>query len=109
MNRTILLRRGMRALLLGSACLGALSWQAAQAQQSENGQLEEVVVSGIRGELQRNLDIKRDSEGLVDAITATDTGEFPDSDITAAMQRIPGVSISRGASSLNARVQPSTG
>ena len=86
-------------MLLGGACLGALNWQAAKAQQAGGDQLEEVVVSGIRGALQRDLDIKRDAEGLVDAISATDLGKFPDSDLAAAMQRIPGVSISRGVSS----------
>ena len=92
--------RSMRAILMGGACLGALSWQAAQAQQTQandNG-LEEVVVSGIRGSLQRNLDIKRDAEGLVDAISSTDIGKFPDADMAAAMQRIPGVTVSRGIS-----------
>ena len=61
MKSRILFGRSMRAILMSGACLGALSWQAAQAQQqagTENG-VEEVVVSGIRGSLQRNLDIKR--------------------------------------------------
>jgi TonB-dependent receptor len=99
----------MRALLMGGACLGALSWQAAQAQQANNDdKLDEVVVSGIRGALQRDLDIKRDAEGLVDAISATDIGKFPDSDIAAAMQRIPGVSISRGTAN-SGGVPTSTG
>lgn len=102
MKRRNMFGRSMRAMLMGGACLGALSWQAAQAQQTtDNGGngLEEVVVSGIRGALQRDLDIKRDSDGLVDAISATDIGKFPDSDIAAALQRIPGVSVSRGVSS----------
>ena len=99
MNSRILMGRSMRAVLLGGACLGALSWQTARAQQQADNPVEEVVVSGIRGALQRDLDIKRDAQGLVDAISATDIGKFPDSDLAAAMQRIPGVSISRGVSS----------
>ncbi len=111
MSSRVFMRRGMRAMLLGGACLGVMSWQSAQAQQQQQqpGELEEVVVSGIRGELQRNLDIKKDAEGLVDAITSTDMGKFPDSDIAAAMQRIPGVSISRGVSSMSSSVPTSTG
>ncbi|MHB8283915.1 MAG: TonB-dependent receptor plug domain-containing protein, partial [Caulobacteraceae bacterium] len=62
--------------------------------------VSEVVVTGLRGSLQRNLDIKRNSVGIVDAISAEDIGKFPDNNIAEAMQRIPGVTISRGPSSL---------
>jgi iron complex outermembrane receptor protein len=61
--------------------------------------LQEIVVTGIRGSLERALQIKRMSLGVVDAISAEDIGQFPDSSIGEAMQRIPGVSISRGVSS----------
>lgn len=110
MNSRIMFGRSMRAILMGGACLGALSWQAAHAQQSQTGEngLEEVVVSGIRGSLQRDLDIKRDAEGLVDAISSTDIGKFPDADMAAAMQRIPGVSVSRGVAN-SGGVPTSTG
>ncbi|GGY84371.1 TonB-dependent receptor [Cellvibrio zantedeschiae] len=56
---------------------------------------EEVIVTGIRQSLQRNMDIKRDASGVVDAITAEDIGKFPDSNIAASLQRVPGVSIQR--------------
>jgi len=56
---------------------------------------EEVVVTGIRGSLQRNLDIKRTAPGVVDAISAEDIGKFPDSNVAAALQRLPGLSIQR--------------
>ncbi len=61
---------------------------------------EEVVVTGLINSLQTNLDIKRKADGLVDVISATDIGKFPDVDLAAAMQRIPGVTISRGVSSI---------
>lgn len=57
--------------------------------------MEEVVVTGIRQSLQRNMDIKRNASGVVDAITAEDIGKFPDSNIAASLQRVPGVSIQR--------------
>jgi iron complex outermembrane recepter protein len=68
----------------------------------------EVVVTGIRGSLQRDLNIKRNSLGIVDAISAEDIGKFPDNNIAEAIQRIPGVSVSRGASSIGG-VPTSTG
>ncbi len=57
-----------------------------------------IIVTGIRGSLQRNLDIKRNAAGVVDAISSEDIGKFPDSNVAAAMQRLPGVSIQRSGS-----------
>ena len=57
--------------------------------------LEEVVVIGIRQSLAASADIKRDSQGVVDAITAEDMGKFPDSNLAESLQRITGVSIDR--------------
>jgi len=59
-------------------------------------QIEEVIVlGGIRGSLKRSMDIKRDSAGVVDAISAEDMGKFPDANLAESLQRITGVSISR--------------
>jgi iron complex outermembrane recepter protein len=60
--------------------------------------LQEIVVTGIRGSLERALQIKKMSLGVVDAISAEDIGQFPDSSIGEAIERIPGVSVSRGNS-----------
>ncbi|WP_082539598.1 MULTISPECIES: TonB-dependent receptor [unclassified Caulobacter] len=69
--------------------------QAQTSQASDQSVVEEVVVTGLRGSLQRNLDIKRNSAGVVDAISAEDIGKFPDSNVAASLQRLPGVSIQR--------------
>ena len=65
------------------------------SQANEPNVLDELVVTGLRGSLQRNLDIKRNSPGVVDAISAEDIGKFPDSNVAASLQRLPGVSIQR--------------
>ncbi|MDQ2075956.1 TonB-dependent receptor [Marinimicrobium sp. ABcell2] len=57
--------------------------------------LEEVLVTGIRASLERSMDIKRDSTGVVDAISAEDIGKFPDTNLAESLQRITGVSIDR--------------
>lgn len=62
---------------------------------AQTGELEEVVVTGIRSSLQRAQDIKRNSDGIVDAISAEDIGVFPDTNLAESLQRISGVSISR--------------
>ncbi|NJC34124.1 TonB-dependent receptor [Sphingomonas jejuensis] len=59
---------------------------------------QDIVITGLRGSLQRNLDIKRNSAGVVDVISAEDIGKFPDSNVAASLQRLPGVSIQRSGS-----------
>ncbi|MDP9421399.1 MAG: TonB-dependent receptor [Pseudomonadota bacterium] len=60
---------------------------------------ETIVVSGIRRSLQNAQNIKRNSDTVVDAITAEDIGALPDRSVTEALQRVPGVSINRFAGS----------
>lgn len=57
--------------------------------------IEEVTVTGIRGSLRASMDLKRSASGVVDAISAEDMGDFPDSNLAESLQRITGVSIDR--------------
>ena len=59
--------------------------------------------------MQQSLDIKRDSDGIVDAISAEDIGKFPDSNLATAMERIPGVTVSRAGVSLTGTGGTSSG
>lgn len=76
----------------------AATGAAPQDVQASPGPDEEIIVTGLRGSLQRNLDIKRESSGVVDVISAEDIGKFPDSNVAASLQRLPGVSIQRSGS-----------
>ncbi|MDN3640414.1 TonB-dependent receptor [Simiduia curdlanivorans] len=81
-----------------SMVLGAAAFSPAFAQtndQADAEQLEEIVVTGIRGSLQRSMDMKRDARGVVDAISAEDIGKMPDTNLAESLQRITGVSIDR--------------
>jgi TonB-dependent receptor len=49
----------------------------------------------VRASLERSIAIKRDSFGVVDAISAEDIGKFPNTNLAESLQRIPGVSIDR--------------
>jgi TonB-dependent receptor len=73
---------------LASAILAAMMAQASNAQE---GQIEEVVVQGIRASLTKALDIKRENIQIVDAIVAEDIGKFPDNNVVEALQRVTGV------------------
>ncbi len=67
--------------------------------------VEEVVITGMRASLEKSLNIKRESTGVVDAIVAEDIGKFPESNVAEALQRIPGVYLSRdGASNEGNRI-----
>ena len=69
---------------------------SAQDQDEEFDEVvETVVVTGIRSSLKKSMAIKRDSIGVVDAISAEDIGKFPDTNLAESLQRITGVSIDR--------------
>src|SRR3546814_15482885 len=56
-------------------------------------------VTGIRESLANAQEIKRNSDTIVDAITASDIGALPDRSVTEALQRVPGIAINRFAGS----------
>ncbi len=57
--------------------------------------LDVVEVRGIRGSLTSSMNLKRDSQGIVDGIVSEDMGKFPDTNLAESLQRISGVSIDR--------------
>jgi TonB-dependent receptor len=59
------------------------------------GAVQQVVVSGIRQSMASSLNLKRNSDGIVDGIVAEDIGKFPDTNLAESLQRISGVSIDR--------------
>ena len=79
-----------------SAVAMAVGSQSAFAQDAAiDDQPAEIVVTGIRASLSAARDIKRDAQGVVDAISAEDIGKFPDTNLAESLQRITGVSIDR--------------
>src|ERR1700727_2145529 len=93
-------RMGLSGLALGSMAFGGQVYAAPADSSSTDSDLTEIVVTGIRASLQKSLDIKKDSDGIVDAISAEDIGKFPDSNLAAAMERVPGVTVTRAATTL---------
>ncbi len=85
------IRRG-GALLCALALVGT---GQSFAQGSDDDAIEEVVVKGYRSSLERAIDLKRDAVNVRDSIVAEDIGKFPDLNIAEAIQRIPGVAMSR--------------
>lgn len=91
---------GMAKKLLMGASICVLSTTlsiSAVAQDTQLGEEDEVVATGIRQSLQNAQTIKRDADTFVDSITASDIGALPDRSVLEALQRVPGISISRFA------------
>lgn len=82
-----------RALL--SVGVSALAMGVAAPALAQDAGDDMIVVTGVRASLESAMNIKRDESGVVDAISAEDIGEFPDTNLAESLQRIPGVSISR--------------
>src|SRR6195256_1351374 len=102
-------RAAIRAALgYGSAsCLAMMAATGAMAQDgtgqtagatadAQNGDaMGEIIVTGIRASMATARAIKRDSQGIVDAIAPEDIGKLPDTNLAESLQRITGVSIDR--------------
>jgi len=82
------------AAVIACSVAGTAAAQDAPATASV-GEENAIVVTGIRRSLEAAADIKRNSVGVVDAITAEDIGKFPDANLAESLQRISGVSIDR--------------
>lgn len=57
----------------------------------------DVIVQGIRENLESALSRKRNADTVVDSITADNIGSFPDKSVAEALERVPGVTVSRFA------------
>lgn len=78
---------------LGEQVPPASGAPAAQSTVTPQGQA--IVVTGIRASLRSARNIKKNSEQIVDSITAQDIGALPDRSVSEALQRIPGVTLQR--------------
>jgi iron complex outermembrane recepter protein len=67
----------------------------APADQPQQQQLEEVVVTGLRASFESSLEDKRLSQVVQDSINAEELGRFPDADVADSLQHIPGITIDR--------------
>src|SRR6478735_1627912 len=66
---------------------------------AEPGSKNAIVITGTRRALRTSQQIKRNADTVVDSITATDIGAFPDKSVAEALQRVPGITVSRLQSS----------
>lgn len=73
--------------------------QEAADDEEQGEEFEEIVVTGVKSSLMSAQAIKRNAGTVVDSITASDLGAFPDKSIAEALQRVAGITVERFASS----------
>lgn len=93
---------GLRAtrLLAGSAAatlaIALASPAMAQSATAQDAQVaDDIIVTGYSRSLEEAIAIKRETIGFSDSIVATDIADFPEQNLSEALQRIPGVTIER--------------
>ena len=84
--------------LAAMVAAGSVSAQTAPAAGADDAG-KEVVVVGVRKALKSAQQIKKNADTQVDSITATDIGAFPDKSVAEALQRVPGITVTRFAAS----------
>ncbi|MGK6356356.1 TonB-dependent receptor [Sphingomonas sp. DT-207] len=82
------------ALLCTTAAIPAWAQDAAPqaaTEQRQSTEDEEIVVSGIRESLQSSAQRKKNTNEVMDTISADDIGKLPDNNVAATLSRVPGV------------------
>ncbi|NNU15964.1 TonB-dependent receptor [Parvularcula sp. ZS-1/3] len=89
-------RMNRKAALLCCAALPAIAISTGFAQETaveEDGDV--IVVRGIKKAIEDSLDAKKNSNSIVEAISAEDIGKLPDVSIADSLARLPGVTAQR--------------
>jgi len=71
------------------------------------GELEEIVVTGVRESLSKGLENKREATQVIESIVAEDIGKLPDNNVIEALQRVTGVQVTdRGGGEAGGGAEP---
>jgi TonB-dependent receptor len=87
-------RRTALSLAIAIA-LGMPGMAQAQTEPAAEGELEEIVVTGIRAGIESAIAVKQESMSIVEAISAEDIGKLPDTSIAESISRLPGLTSQR--------------
>ncbi|MEP4101910.1 TonB-dependent receptor, partial [Paraglaciecola sp.] len=88
-------KKNLLSLAIISALGSTLSLSAIAQEEAGVDDTEVIEVKGFRGSLIKARDLKREALGSQDSIVAEDIADFPDLNLADALQRIPGVTITR--------------
>ncbi len=74
---------------------GSAPQSEASSSSGQDATGEEIVVTGYAGSLRQAIQLKRNANAVMDAISSEDIGKFPDRNVGESLSHIPGVSIDR--------------
>ncbi|GAA0328448.1 TonB-dependent receptor [Sphingomonas oligophenolica] len=109
-TRDLMLGASASALILASLSMATPAWaqdagatssddatadKPAKAKNKSDDVATDIIVTARRKALADAISIKKNSDTIVDSVTADEAGKLPDNSITEVLQRVPGVSISR--------------
>ncbi len=75
--------------------LGSTFTIAQDEESTQSGEIDEIVVTGVKASLLDAINKKRNAQDIRDIINAEDIGKLPDRNVAEALQRITGVQIGR--------------
>lgn len=81
------------AIFLASGAGVALAQDQSAGSDTEN--IQEVLVTGIRKSIQDSIGAKKNSDAIVEVVSAEDIGKLPDSSIAESIGRLPGIAAQR--------------
>jgi iron complex outermembrane receptor protein len=95
--------KGLKTGLLTCGALGALmvaipvqaQTQTAPPAAEDSGQPTQIVVTGIRKSIAKSISNKRQSDAIIESVTAEDVGKLPGESITDSLSLLPGVTSQR--------------
>jgi TonB-dependent receptor len=87
--------------ILALAVVANAAPAVAQTAKADTASDAEIVVTGYRASLQSAQKTKKNSNTIVDSVSADDIGALPDRSVTETLQRIPGISINRFAAGVD--------
>lgn len=89
-------RAALRISPIAAACSTLLiATGAAYAQQQDPATLDTVTVTGIRRGIESSIATKKNSDSIVEAVSAEDIGKLPDVSIAESLARLPGLTAQR--------------
>lgn len=81
------------ATAVSTVLLATASSGYAQTSAPKSPNLDAVTVTGIRASMEKSIVVKRNSDTMVEVISAEDVGKMPDKNLADSLQRLPGVAV----------------
>lgn len=97
---------GATAMLLGMGTASAQTSGPSTQPAAAAGATETIVITGIRRGIENAINVKKNNDSIVEAISAEDIGKLPDSSVAESIARLPGLAAQRTrgrAQGINAR------